>query len=356
MKLNIFRIVGITIVGIGLGNTKSEAQIADTTLIRKLSINGICLCNATLPLLKQQYADLKKVDVEEMDLPKNCIGQDSRFVAGVGFSSERYPGMIFQKDQNTDQISKIRLTKQFKGKLPDGKFINVNGLTLKDLFSIYPKLKSAWGSRGCSNYWKFSNDTLSFYVKIDANKKPQFPIDEAYYAVKPIEAVDFVVSCYSFQENASKTQITLFNPDDPVMFLDSIRINRGVLSNFTPSEIASLTVYKGNDAIKLVGAEGKNGVVYIETKNFARQRYWTYFKSKSVDYLKAVPSPKNDSSVQYILNKRVLKENYEADLTSIDDKTFKSISIIDKEQMVKNYGITDKNYGVVIVADVAVKK
>src|ERR1700760_1608141 len=84
-----------------------HAQIADTSLAKKLTINGFCLCQTTITGLKQSYPDLKQVDVEEMDLAKGCFGQDSRFIAGVGYTSGNEPGIIFQKDQDTDYISKI---------------------------------------------------------------------------------------------------------------------------------------------------------------------------------------------------------------------------------------------------------
>jgi hypothetical protein len=41
----------------------------------------------------------------------NCYGQDSRFENGKGYYSVKFPGIIFQKDQQTDFISKITLTK-----------------------------------------------------------------------------------------------------------------------------------------------------------------------------------------------------------------------------------------------------
>lgn len=326
-----------------------KAQITDSSLIKKLSVNGVCLCNVTISGLKQQGNDLKEVNVEEMDLAKDCMGEDSRFIAGRGYMSNKYPGMIFQKDQNTDQISKISLTKKFSGRLPDGKFIDMNGLLLKDLFKMYPKLKDTWGSRDCSSYWNFSNDTLSFYVKIDKNKKPQFPIAEAYYANKSVEGADLMVSCYSFRSDIPK--VAIIEPNDPVFFLDSVKVNRGVLENYNPSEIASITVYKDSNAVKRIGPEGKNGLIYIETKISARQRYWRYFKSKSNEYAKVVPTDRNDSFVQYILNNKVLKDSYEADLSSINDQTFKSLTIINKAQLLKDYGISDKAYGVVIITD-----
>jgi len=328
-----------------------NAQITDTALIKKISVNGFCLCQTTVSVLKQQYPDLKAVDVEEMDVPKECIGQDSRYIAGKGYATNKQIGIIFQKDQESDQISKIRLTKQFKGYLPNGKFVDMSKLILKDLSNLYPELKDKWGSRGCSDYWNFSNDTISFFVKIDTNKKPQFPIAEAYYMNKPIEGIDLMMSCYSLEKHDDN----IIFPDesnDPIFFLDSIRVNKMVLTNFEPSEIASVTIYKDTNVIKKIfNGKGniKNGLIYIETKDFAKYRYWNYFRSKSPEYAKLVISSKTDTTnVQYILNGKVLKNNFEGDLASIDDGTFKGLFIIDKNRLVNEYGITNKDYGVII--------
>jgi hypothetical protein len=144
----------------------ANAQMTDTSTIKQITLNGFSLCYSTIANIKSQYPDLKEVTIEEMDISKNCIGQDSRFIASMGYQTDKQIGIILQKDQSSDYVSKIRLTKQFVGKLPDGVFINMNNLILKDLFKLYPHLKSKWGSRGCSDYWNFSNDTISFYVKI----------------------------------------------------------------------------------------------------------------------------------------------------------------------------------------------
>src|SRR6185312_7244908 len=272
-----FKYTGITIIIVAVLNTMCKAQITDTALIKRLSVNGVCLCNATLSSLRQQDVNLTEVKVEEMDLPKNCFSQDSRYEAGKGYHSDKYPGMIFQKDQNTDQISKIRLTKEFKGNLPDGKFIDMNKLSLSDIFKMYPGLKNKWGSRDCSDYWNFSNDTLSFFLKIDKNKQPQFPVDEAYYDDKQIAAVDLAISCYGFSKSDHQNAEILSNPNEPVFYLNGTRVNQRVLENFDPSEFASVTVYRGKEAIGRAGPDAKSGLFYIETKKFAKQRYWNYF-------------------------------------------------------------------------------
>jgi len=327
-----------------------KAQLSDSAIIKKLTVTGFCLCKTTVENLKQSYRDVKEVDVEEMDLAKGCYSQDSRFISGKGYTSDLQPGIIFQKEPQSDYISKIRLTKQFKGNLPDGTYIDLSKLLLKDLFKLYPALKGKWGSRDCSDYWNFSNDTLSFYVKIDKTKQPQFPVDEVYYANKPIEAVDFVTSCYNFK--IDKTTVVLEDNDtDPIFFIDSVRVNKRVLQNYNPNEIASVTVYKGSDATKKIDA-AINGLIFIETKKFAKLKYWKFFKSKSEEYSKLATSPEDDSNIQYILNKRILKDNFEGDLAAIDDKIFKGIQILSKQQLINDYNINDKDFGVLITSDV----
>lgn len=325
--------------------TNDKNRLLDTSLAKKITISGFCLCQTTLQDIQKLSNDLKPVEVEEMDLGKRCIAQDSRFENGKGYYSDKFPGMIFQKTQTSDEISKIRLTKDFKGALPDGTPVDLRNLKLKDVFNIYPKLKDTWGSRGCSDYWSFANDTLFFYVKIDTTKRPQFPIDEAYYYDKPIEAVDLLISCYRIFEKKERFK-QLFN--DPVFFIDSVNVTRIEIQEYQPTDFAAVTVYKDTNAIKLIGEQGKYGAVYIETKKFARNKYWNYFKLKSADYLKIVPTPQSDSSVIYILNDQILKTNFEGDLSRIDDKNFIELIVIDKQKLNKDYNIPDKLFGVIV--------
>lgn len=338
---------------IGQAQDKSQKPFINTALAKKITVLGFCLCQTSLSNLQTLSDDFKEVEVEEMDLPKKCFGQDARFENGKGYYSAKYRGIIFQKDQNTNYISKIRLTKDFKGILPNGIPIDLHNLILKDVFKAYPELKEKWGSRGCSNYWNISNDTISFFVSIDPNKKPQYPVDETYYSQKPIEAIDIKISCYNILKRVNNRYKKLF--DDPVFFIDSINVTRIELQKYEPTEIALVTVYKDTNAIKLVGPQGKDGAVYIETKKFARNKYWNLFKTKSDDYLKAVPSPENDTSVVYILNGKVLKTNYEGDLSVIDDAAFINLKVIDRQNLIKDYAITNKTYGILIKANVKTK-
>jgi hypothetical protein len=63
---------------------------------------------------------------------------------------------------------------------------------------------------------------------------------------------------------------------------------------------------------------------------------------------KSVLNPESNSTIQYILNKRVLNTNFKGDLSLIDDTIFKEIRIIDEDTLQKEYGISGKTYSVII--------
>src|SRR5690606_3337391 len=115
--------------------------------------------------------------------------------------------------------------------------------------------------------------------------------------------------------------------DKPVYFIDSIKTDQSGLLKQDAEQIAAVTILTGRDAVNVVGDEGKDGILYIETKPFAKKRFWTFFKSKSEEYSNLVPTLESDTTIQYILNENILKDNYEGILASIDDKVFKEIKI-----------------------------
>ena len=138
---------------------------------------------------------------------------------------------------------------------------------------------------------------------------------------------------------------------DPVIFIDSVNVDKSEMMKYQPAEIATFTMYTDSEAIELAGPDGKDGVIYIETKVFDKFKYWNYFKLKSAEYAKIVTSPEIDTTIQYILNKRILKKDFEGDLACINDDIFKEITVIDQQTLQQKYGIFDKSYGVIIKSD-----
>ena len=83
----------------GHSQTNDQTSLLDTLLAKKITILGFCLCQTTLTDLRKLSSDFKPVEIEEMDLGRKCISQDSRFENGKGYYSDKFPGMIFQKTQ-----------------------------------------------------------------------------------------------------------------------------------------------------------------------------------------------------------------------------------------------------------------
>ncbi len=159
------------------------------------------------------------------------------------------------------------------------------------------------------------------------------------------------ISIYSYGQSPKRAVKKLGS--NPVIFIDSINILQSDLQNYDPDQIAIVTIIKDQEAKDILGEDGKDGVVYIETIPFAKKRYWKFFRTKSSAYADLFPDVDSDSTVQYILNTKVLgQKGFEGNLASIDDEVFKEISIVDKVTLEKQYGVTNKIYGVLIVSDV----
>lgn len=164
----------------------------DTSFVAKATVDSICPCQTTLADIMKS-STLQTVDVENMEQGKNCIGSDARFENDKGYSLTQKKGLIVQKDDGTEYVAKVHLTKDFEGRLPNGQFVSVKNLKLKDVVKMYPNLD--YGTRDCSEYWNYNNDTINFYFKVDKTIK-RYPLDENFYADKPIEGIDIVLWCY----------------------------------------------------------------------------------------------------------------------------------------------------------------
>ena len=140
---------------------------------------------------------------------------------------------------------------------------------------------------------------------------------------------------------------------NPIIFVDSVRFTTANLQQINPDEIATVSVYK-ESAINIL-PEAKDGLVYIETKKFAKARYQRFFKSISKAYEALLKLPTAENDIQYILNGKVLTENFEGDLASVNQTNFKGISIISASELIKTYSVQNKKTGIVIIADTVIK-
>lgn len=244
-KITIFLLLFISI--------KTLSQNNDT-----INLSKIKFCELTITDLKSEDVELKEVSLEEMDLCSDGFVQDGRFENRIGYESKLYPGVIFQKYQSDNNIiAKIHLTREFKGFLPDGNYVEIKTLKAEDIIKKYNSLNS-WTSRGCSDYYGIKKDEqIYFYVKINKDKKPQYPVDEKYYTEQFIQGIDIVSNCYSYYE---KTKI------NPLYIVDGKETTEEVIRDLKPEDVYSITVLKDKNAIYKYGEKGKGGVIEIYLK------------------------------------------------------------------------------------------
>lgn len=234
---------------------KLSAQTTDT-----IKLSDFKLCELTIDLLIQKDSNLKQVKVQEMDLCSDGFVQDGRFENRIGYESQLYPGVIFQKYQSDiNTIAKIHLTKDFKGYLPDGNYIDMKTLKAIDILKKYDSL-NAWTSRGCSDYWGIKDgEKIYYYVKINKDKKPQYPVDEKYYEEQPIEGIDIVSNCYKYYVEKSQAI-------KPLIILDGKEVSEEEMYLIKPEDVDYINVIKDKNATDKYGEKGKNGVVEVFLK------------------------------------------------------------------------------------------
>lgn len=234
---------------------KINAQTKDT-----IKLSDFKLCELTLDELKKNAPDLKQVKVVEMNLCADGFVQDSRFENRIGYETKIYPGVIFQNYQSDiNVITKIHLTKDFKGFLPDGNYVDLSSLKAIDVLKKYDNLKT-WTSRGCSDYWGINKqESLFFYVKINKEKQPQYLIDLEYYSAQKVEGIDILADCYKvFEKNKENKK--------PLFIVEGKEVTEEYLNSIKPEDVESINILKDKSAIEKYGDKGKNGVIEIFLK------------------------------------------------------------------------------------------
>lgn len=158
----------------------------------------------------------------------------------------------------------------------------------------------------------------------------------------------FFTTATLFSQDKKKSYIKA--KESPVYFMDSLNVAENELLKYDKNIIALVTIYKDQEALDIIGEQGKDGLIYIETIPFARNRYWRYFSSKSEGYAKIAPTKSAEEKIQYILNGEMLTKDFEGKLALIDNNTFQQLIVLDKETLTAKYGVQDKEYGIELTA------
>ncbi|MDJ1479193.1 hypothetical protein QNI16_01780 [Cytophagaceae bacterium YF14B1] len=167
-----------------------------------------------------------------------------------------------------------------------------------------------------------------------------------FYSLLLYIAITTLCSGNSFAQKSEKEDPKL--GPNPVYFLDNAEVMPDTLSLPSLGNIINVFVYYDHDAIKRAGAKAKDGVVYIETMAYVRNRFVKLLRNYSSAYDKLYAQSGSDSSFQYILNGKALKKYDEGDLDIKNKHLIQSLEVITADQLRTRYNITDKQAGVVL--------
>jgi hypothetical protein len=137
---------------------------------------------------------------------------------------------------------------------------------------------------------------------------------------------------------------------NPIVFLDSAEIDLEKLNSVKPFHISNIQMLVPKKAKKIIGNKGSDGAIFVTTVKAAKLRNWSYLRAKSSEFAKLILSPSGDTSVDYILNGTPLSDTTAPErLFLVNDKNFRKISIIDKEELTSG-NVGEKRYVVSITA------
>lgn len=139
--------------------------------------------------------------------------------------------------------------------------------------------------------------------------------------------------------------------DSTLFIVDSVEATGG-LHNLSPENIAFMNVVKSPTLQAKYGSRAANGIIYIETKPFARKRYNRLFMALSPAFEAAVKKYGDDSRFQYILDGKKIDENSVNMLAALERNAIASVAVVDAKVLKQQYDVKDKEkkVGVVITS------
>ncbi|WP_343674329.1 hypothetical protein [Chitinophaga sp.] len=134
--------------------------------------------------------------------------------------------------------------------------------------------------------------------------------------------------------------------DGTLFIVDSVEATNGL--QLSPDQIAFINVVKSPTLQAKYGAKAANGIIYIESKPFARKRYNRLFASVSPAFEAAIKKYGDDSKFQYVLNSLKIDSSSVNLLAALDSGTIANIEVINAAALKKRYEVRDKKVGIII--------
>ncbi len=220
-----------------------------------VNLSKINFCPLSLEDLKKMDTEIKLVAIEQKDFCVDSYTEDGSPEIKFGYKSKLFPGVLFYEPKNAQNlIEKIHLTKEFKGYLPDGKFMEIRALTVANALKMYDS-KFIFTPSKCMNYFEMmKDDGQDIILKV---YKTNTPLNKDYHSNEEqlaTQAIDILFECY-FDSIEEKNK--------PLYIVDGKEIKEKEFLTINPDNIKSLNILKEKNAELKYGKKGKNGVVEV---------------------------------------------------------------------------------------------
>ncbi|PSL23430.1 hypothetical protein CLV42_118147 [Chitinophaga ginsengisoli] len=139
-------------------------------------------------------------------------------------------------------------------------------------------------------------------------------------------------------------------PENALIFVDSVESKKG-MEGLDPSKIALIDIVRGSKLKEKYGPRGENGVIFVETVDFARKRYTRMFGEINPAYAIKLKEYGSDSAFQYVLDGSMISNSIPQMLAAMERKNIERLVVMPPKtakDMVKDYQPNDKVLWVLI--------
>jgi hypothetical protein len=212
-------------------------------------------CPLSLEDLQKMDPEIKREAIEQKNFCGDNYTEDGLPEIKFGYKSKLFPGVQFYEPKTGENlISKIHLTNEFKGYLPDGKFVEIKNLSVSNAVKMYSS-QITFTPNKCNDYFEMIKDEGSdFILKIYKRNKPLESGKQIIYEQQIIQSIDVLFECY-FDAIEEKNK--------PLYVVDGKHTSEKEFLDLNPDKIKSVTVLKDRNAEAKYGKKGKNGVIEV---------------------------------------------------------------------------------------------
>lgn len=223
-----------------------------------VSLYKLNFCPLTLDDLKKIDPEIKLVAIDQKDFCKENATEDGSPEIKFGYKSRLFPGVRFYEPKNDQNIiQKIHLTNEFKGYLPDGKYIEMKALTVSKVLNMYTARIEMTPNKCLGYYEMIKDDGNDIVLKIYKTNAVIHNVSQVINQEQLTQSIDVFFEC-SFDHVAENLK--------PLYIIDGKEATEKEYMALDSDTIKSVNVLKGSNAFFKYGTKAKNGAIEIKTK------------------------------------------------------------------------------------------